>query len=116
MASLTSGPGSDTTAMGGLVFGVVEHDFNTPRGSLGIIFATSRGLSSLFHMDVEMVPARPGAVCMRLILELDRNRNQAPVAYAPLGDDLVGEVLHVAGRTFQHGDLQATVVIQMNVH
>jgi hypothetical protein len=29
MAPLTSGPGSDTTAMGGFLLGVVEHDFNT---------------------------------------------------------------------------------------
>ena len=67
-------------------------------------------------MDVEMVPARLGSVCMLLILKLDRNRNQAPVSHAALGDDMTREVLHIAHRTFKHGDLQTTVVIQMHVH
>jgi len=36
-----------------------------------------------------------------LILELDRNRNQSPVAHTALGNDTPGEVPHIARRTFQ---------------
>ena len=74
------------------------------------------GLSRLSHMHMEVLPAWLDSVCMLLILELDRNRNQSPVAHTALGNDTPGEVPHVARRTFQNGDLQTTVVVQMHVH
>ncbi|AAN82711.1 Hypothetical protein c4275 [Escherichia coli CFT073] len=37
-----------------------------------------------------------------------------PVPHAALGDDVIGKMLHVAHVTFQHGDFQTVVVI--NVH
>ncbi len=37
-----------------------------------------------------------------------------PVPHAALGDDVVGKMLYVTHVTFQHGDFQTVVVI--NVH
>ncbi len=37
-----------------------------------------------------------------------------PVPYAALGDNVIGKMLHVAHVTFQHGNFQTVVVI--NVH
>lgn len=37
-----------------------------------------------------------------------------PVPHAALGDDVIGKMLHVTHVTFQHGDFQTVVVI--NVH
>ena len=57
-------------------------------------------------MHMEVLPAWLDSVGMLLILELDRNRNQSPVAHAALGNDTPGEVPHIARRTFQNRDLQ----------
>ncbi len=43
-----------------------------------------------------------------------RQALQMPVPHAALGDDVIGKMLHVAHVTFQHGDFQTVVVI--NVH
>jgi len=64
---------------------------------------------------MEVLPAWLDSVGMLLILELDRNRNQSPVAHTALGNDTPGEVPHIARGTFQNGDFQTTVVVQMHV-
>lgn len=38
-----------------------------------------------------------------------------PVPYAALGDNVIGKMLHVAHITFQHGDFQAVVVVDMHM-
>ena len=38
-----------------------------------------------------------------------------PVPHAALGDNVIGKMLHVAHITFQHGDLQSFVVIDMHM-
>jgi len=58
---------------------------------------------------MEVLPAWLDSVGMLLILELDRNRNQSPVAHTALGNDTPGEVPHIARGTFQNGDFQTTV-------
>ena len=37
------------------------------------------------------------------------------VAHAALGDDVVGELLHVGAAALEHGDLDAAFVIEMHV-
>ena len=37
------------------------------------------------------------------------------VAYAALGDDIIGKMLNIAHIAFQHGNLQAVVVVDMDV-
>ena len=38
-----------------------------------------------------------------------------PVPHASLGDNVIGKMLHIAHVTFQHGDFQAIVVIDMHM-
>lgn len=38
-----------------------------------------------------------------------------PVPHAALGDDVIGKMLHVTHVTFQHGDFQTVVVVDMDM-
>ena len=67
-------------------------------------------------MHMQMAPARLGSVCVLLIFELDRYRNQTPVADATLGDDMPRKVAHVAHRALQYRHLQTTVVVLSLIH
>ncbi len=49
-------------------------------------------------MHVEMAPARLAGMCVLLLFEFDRNRNQASMAHSALGDDMPREIAHIAHR------------------
>ena len=72
--------------------------------------------STLPDMYVKMPPSRFGAMSMRLVFELDGYANKASVAYAALGNNMLSEAPDIAHSTLEHCDLQATVVIQVDVH
>jgi hypothetical protein len=67
-------------------------------------------------MYVKMPPSRFGAMSMRLVFEFDGYGNKASVAYAALGNNMLSEAPDIAHSTLEHRDLQATVVIQVDVH
>src|SRR5437868_7085084 len=46
---------------------------------------------------------------------LDRHHHDMAVAYAALGDDAVGERLHLAAAPLQHRDLEAGIVVDMHM-
>ena len=51
-----------------------------------------------------------------LVVMGDRRQiNDLPVAYAPFGNDVIGELLHVGAASFQDRHLHAAFVIQVNV-
>ena len=46
---------------------------------------------------------------------VSRQIDHVAVAYAALGDDVVGEFLHIGAAALEHGDFEAVVVIEMHV-
>ena len=65
-------------------------------------------------MNVLMV-VRAIAMRMAAAGALGRNDVQLAVAHAALADRVVGQLLHRLGRAAQHRDLQAGVVVEMDV-
>ena len=59
-----------------------------------------------------MAVARATAVGMRTV---GRQIDHVPMAHATLGNDVVGELLHVSAEAFEHGDLHAALVVEMHV-
>jgi hypothetical protein len=47
--------------------------------------------------------------------DLGRNHHDAAVPYAALGDDVVGEMLHLCTATFQGRHFHAVVIVEMDV-
>lgn len=52
---------------------------------------------------------------MLLAASLVRDHRHAPVFDAALGDDVIGEMLHLATGAAQRGHLHAIVIIKMHV-
>jgi len=44
-----------------------------------------------------------------------RNALKVAMAHTALGDDAIGKLLHIAHFTFQDGDLQAVVMVDMHM-
>src|ERR1700757_3686780 len=63
-----------------------------------------------------LVAVARAAVAMLATVYGGRPQGKMPVAHAALADRVVGELLHRAGRASQHRDLEAAVVIEMDVH
>jgi hypothetical protein len=58
------------------------------------------------------------AVIMAMAVIVDvvgRQVDDVAVAHAALGDDAVGEVLHVGAAAFEHRDFHAAIVVEMHV-
>ena len=60
--------------------------------------------------------ARFWTVRVCLIVEFDRNGNQASMTNSALGDYMSGKVAHIAGRASENCDLQTTFMVKMHVH
>jgi len=52
---------------------------------------------------------------MRVRMRLDRHHHDLAVANAALGDDMIGERLHLAAPSFEHRDLKTGIVVDVNV-
>ena len=51
----------------------------------------------------------------RFSLRIDRHAHDLSVTYAALSDDMLAELLHVVSLTLEHRDLEAGVMIEMDV-
>src|SRR5258708_5403267 len=58
---------------------------------------------------------REGAVVMRMGPGIRRHIGDVAVAYAALRDDVIRECLHLGAPASEHGDLKATVVVEMDM-
>ena len=67
-------------------------------------------------MNMEMTPARLGAMGVRLVLEFDRDGNEPSVTDAALGNDPLSEVADVTHGPLQYRDFHAAVVVEMHMH
>ena len=72
--------------------------FGACRGSARSGERAPTGLPRLLYMYMQMAPARLGTMGVFLVLEFHWNRNQAPVTHPALGNDVPGEVPHIAHR------------------
>src|SRR6478752_377849 len=52
---------------------------------------------------------------MAMRMRFDRHHHDMAVAHAALGDDVVGECLHLAATPLQHRDLETGIVVDMHV-
>lgn len=67
-------------------------------------------------MRVGMAVAVIMTMTMAVIVDVvGRQIDDMAVTHATLGDDVVGEVLHVGAAAFEHRDFHAAVVVEMHV-
>jgi hypothetical protein len=64
---------------------------------------------------ISSVPMTSPGCGAGLLVCCGRDHHHATVAYAAFGDDVIGEMLDVAGGSFQRRHLHAAVVVEMNV-
>ena len=54
-------------------------------------------------------------VAVRVAAHIRRHVGDVAVAHAALGDDVIGERLHLVAPAFEHRDFEAAVVVEMHV-
>src|SRR6266436_5679063 len=64
---------------------------------------------------ISSVPMTSPGCGAGLLVCCGRDHHHATVAYAAFGDDVIGEMLNVAGGSLQRCHLHAAVVVEMNV-
>jgi hypothetical protein len=67
-------------------------------------------------VEVSVAVARVAAMAVLALFDPHRHGDQLAIAHAALGDDVVGEMLHIGSLAAQHSDLHAAVVVEMDMH
>src|SRR5262245_12393127 len=65
-----------------------------------------------------LLPLALGGMRMHMampVMRLDRHHDDMAVTYAALGDDMIGERLHLGAAPLQHRDLETAVMIDVDV-
>src|SRR6516165_546712 len=69
----------------------------------------------LVHMTVIALAVMAMAVIMSMRAHVRRHIGDVAVAHAALGDDVIGERLHLVAPALEHGDFETAVMVEMNV-